>query len=75
MFEQVSKEILEKAQKAKTKEEVLAILKQAGIELTEDDLNTVSGGAEDSVGGPPWCPIQCAENSCNGDLCRSYCPE
>ena len=42
MFENVSKELLEKASKAKTKEEALDILKNGGVNLTDDDLEIVS---------------------------------
>ncbi len=44
MFENLSQEILDQVKKAKTKEEALELLKQNGIELSEDDLNNVDGG-------------------------------
>ena len=47
MFENVNKELLEKARQAKTKEEALAILRESGVELTDDDLNGVAGGESD----------------------------
>ena len=50
MLENVSKDLLEKARKAKTKEEALAILREGGFELTDEDLNSVSGGeGEDGI--------------------------
>ena len=46
MFENVSKELLKKAMKAKTKDEALAILKEGGVELTDEDLQNISAGEE-----------------------------
>ena len=50
MFENVSKELLKKAMKAKTKDEALAILKEGGVELTEEDLQNISAGEEGDEG-------------------------
>ena len=50
MFEKVSKELLKKAMKAKTKDEALAILKEGGVELTDEDLKSIAGGeGEDKI--------------------------
>ena len=53
-------ELVEKFDKAETIEEKKAILSQAEIELTDDELEIVSGGTEDSeikyvkCGGCGW---------------------
>ena len=44
MFENLSKEILEKVKQAKSKEEALNILKENGITLTDEDLAGIAGG-------------------------------
>ncbi len=44
----IDKDLLDKAQKAKSKEEALEILKQGGIELTDEDLKDISGGEGDN---------------------------
>ena len=41
---------------AKTPEEFLAIAKETGYELSEDELNSMSGG---------WCPAHCGEDTCS----------
>lgn len=61
MFENVSKELLEKAKQAKTKEEALAILKEGGVELTEDDLKGIAGGEE---GEGDFCTAYCMIDKC-----------
>ena len=40
---------------AKTQEELLAIAKETGYELSEEQLNTLAGG---------WCPFNCKEDDC-----------
>lgn len=56
-LEDLSPELREKAQACTTMEEVLALAQEEGIELSEDDLESVSGG---------WgtCP--------DNDYCSSY---
>ena len=49
MFENVSKDLLGKAMGAQTKEDALEILRQGGVELTDEDLKAISGG-EDEAG-------------------------
>ena len=56
MFENVSKELLEKASQAKTKEEALAILKNGGVNLTDDDLQKIAGGEGDGKECWDLCP-------------------
>ena len=54
-------ELQERLKSVKTPEEMLAIAREKGYELSEDDLHAVSGGIE-------W--------SCSDDVCSSYstCP-
>ncbi len=61
MLENVSKELLEKAKLAKTKEEALAILKEGGVELTDDDLKGIAGGEE---GEGDFCTAYCMLDKC-----------
>ena len=46
MFENVNKDLLAKAMQAKTKDEALAILKEGGVELTDEDLKNIAAGEE-----------------------------
>ena len=43
-FEDLSPELKEKALACKTPEELLALAKTEGIDLTNDQLDTISGG-------------------------------
>ena len=67
MFENVSKELLEKAKLAKTKEEALAILRDGGVELTDEDLRNIAGGEEGDPEGLCWtnCGV-------DGSKCIAY---
>lgn len=44
-FEELSPELQEKVAACKTAEEVFALAKSEGIELSEEDLEFISGGA------------------------------
>ncbi len=44
MFENLSKEVIEKVKQAKSREEALEILKQNGITLSDEDLANAAGG-------------------------------
>ena len=68
MFENLSKEILEKVKQAKSKEEALNILKENGITLTEEDLAGVAGGDGCVVDFTPLCPPDC------GVVCFQHSP-
>ena len=46
---ELSKELKEKVQNAKSAEEAKKILEEAGLELTDTELDQVAGGA-----GRPW---------------------
>ena len=74
MFKNVSRDLLEKAQKAKTKEKAVAILREGGFELTEDDLNSISGGTGDA----DWCwdcPDHCGLWGCTENCSLVYRPD
>lgn len=43
-YEDLTPEQMEKAKACKTPEELLALAKEEGYELSEEDLNAVSGG-------------------------------
>lgn len=53
-------ELLEKLKSAKTSEELVSIAREQGIELTDEQLETVSGGIE-------WT---CQDFTC--DKCKSF---
>ena len=72
MFENVNKDLLAKAMQAKTKEEALAILKEGGVELTDEDLKSIAGGLTDNV-----INDLCDYDVCPPVVCPYYgrCPE
>ena len=56
---------------AQTPEELLAIAKEAGYELTREQLEAVSGGDDN------WCPIKACKEVCSyygpcERLCQKY---
>ena len=56
LFEGLSKEQIEKVKECKNQEELLALAKAEGIELTDEQLETVNGGICTST--PSFtCPI------------------
>ena len=60
-FENLTPEQQEKAKACKTPEDVLALAKEEGYELSEEELAAVSGGDE-------WV------ERCNGRTCPDYSP-
>ena len=75
--ENLTPELIEKA-KGKTPEEIVALAQKEGIELTDEQLDAVSGGA---AWDAAKCPICGTDNwSCydeNGNLLppfTAYCP-
>ena len=76
----LSKELLEKAMGAGSKEEAFEILRQGGVNLSEEDLQNISGGEGD--GAPcliytPKCPKLCVlDRTCiSYDACPGYIVE
>ena len=45
-FEDLTKEQQERAKACKTPEEVFALAKEVGYELTEEEVNAISGGGK-----------------------------
>lgn len=43
-FDELSSELQEKARNCKTPEEMIALAQQEGYELSDDDLQAISGG-------------------------------
>ena len=63
-YENLSPEQQEKAKSCKTAEDVLKLAKEAGYELSDDELESISGGGWD-------CPVLCSS------LCQVFdkkCP-
>jgi predicted ribosomally synthesized peptide with nif11-like leader len=59
-FDELSPEMQEKAKACKSPEEMLALAKEEGYELSDDELSSISGG---------WGDPNCSDhNSCN-DYC------
>ncbi len=74
MLENVSKELMEKALGAGSKEEAMEILRQGGVDLTDEDLQNIAGGEE--VEGICWthetpCSWLCVFH--NPDKCIHHC--
>ena len=59
-FEDLSPEQQQKAKACKTPEDILALAKEEGYELSDEELSGISGG---------WCPSDCPDNKCRLD-CR-----
>ena len=55
-FDELSPELKEKARACETPEELLALAKQEGIELSEEDLEVISGGMKYMTTDP--CPSE-----------------
>lgn len=65
-FEDLSVDLQEKAKACATPEELLALAKDEGMELTDEELEAVSGGMT-------WdCLNDCSEH-CTDYECTNYC--
>ena len=53
-----------KAEAVQSPEELLALAKEAGYELSPEQLESVAGG-----GGRDWCSIFCARHTCEDNWC------
>ena len=55
LFKGISEELINKAKACKSAEEILALAKEEGIELTEEQLAAVSGGYCLEAAPGPYC--------------------
>ena len=55
IFKGISEELINKAKACKSPEEIFALAKEEGIELTEEQLEAVSGGYCLEVPPCPYC--------------------
>ena len=65
-FEDLTPEQQEKAKTCKTPEEVIALVKEVGYELSEDELAALSGGIESVFRSDEACLMVCS----NFKLCQ-----
>ena len=61
-FEDLTEDQKAKARAAKTPEDVLTLAREEGYELTDDELEAVSGG---------WCATDCT-NDCKSECGMPY---
>lgn len=64
-FEDLTPEQQEKAKACKTPEEILALAKEEGYELSDEELDSAS------IAGGGWCAVNLEECP---DKCGGYCP-
>jgi len=62
-FKDLSPELRSKASACKTPEELIALAKEEGYELTDEELKAVSGGIKWSL----WCSEQTCYQQCAAD--------
>ena len=68
-FDNLSPELKAKALACKSQEELLALAKEEGYELSDEELQTISGGGE-------WyeCELICSDyDYCSSDHSWEYC--
>ena len=66
-FEELSPDLQEKAKACTTTEDILALAKAEGYDITDDELATISGGL--------WCGEDCsAHSSCEHEDCLYIYP-
>ena len=65
-FEDISPELHEKAKACKTPEDIMALAKEEGYTLSDEELESIVGG------GPEWnCNYSC-ENKVYENTCPTY---
>ena len=78
-FENLTPEQKEKAKACKTSEEMLALAKEEGYELNDDELEAVAGGASwttEEINGVSTTYKECKKLECNDFGCTQViCPE
>ena len=62
-FDDLTPEQKEKAKACKTPEEILALAREEGYELSDEELEAVSGG---------WCPGDCSDDECQFRSCGTF---
>ena len=65
-------EQMEKAKACKTPEEMLALAKEEGYELSEDELNAISGGVSEWSAGRIKRNEGCLNDSCKSLYCEGF---
>ena len=69
-YKDLTPEQMEKARECKTKDELVALAKEEGVELTEEQLEAVSGGSWS--GDPSDCDaLTCESKDCSCFSCDS----
>ena len=62
-FKDLTPELRDRARKCKTPEEILALAKEEGYELSEEELKAVSGGVKWTL----WCSDRACYQVCSAD--------
>ena len=62
-FNELTPEQKEKAKACKTPEEMLALAREEGYEISDEELEAVSGG---------WCPSDCNADECQFRSCGTF---
>ena len=62
-FKDLTPELRDRARKCKTPEEILALAKEEGYELSEEELKAVSGGVKWTL----WCSDRTCYQVCSVD--------
>lgn len=65
-FENLTEEQKAKARECRTAEELLGLVRNEGIELTDDQLDAISGGKD-------WDDFSCDDNECPYFNCGTFC--
>lgn len=65
MYEGLSEDLKAKVTSCKSAEEIFELAKTEGIELTDEQMDAISGGSK-------WGGWACSENSCGEDSVGDY---